>query len=229
MIQADLGRTVAKAFKDIQRHIGPYDHVNDIVNILEDRIWGAGFKLAFPTSVAINNCVAHKDVTASDREVLGYRMVKIDAGAQLAGYMVDSAITLDFDQSTKLAAVTEAALMEVVNVAKAGMPVREIGRIVETEVANAGYMVIANLGGHGIEKDQIHADPYIPNITSNSVDVLREGQVIAVEPLVSNGQGRCFMKDGSEALWEKEGSLCAHFEHTLLIHKGSCTILTARY
>jgi methionyl aminopeptidase len=227
MEQVILGRTVAKAFKDVQRLIDPYDHVNDIVNIIEDRIWGAGFELAFPISVAINNCVAHNE--AFSREVLGFRMVKIDAGAMFEGLMVDSAITIDFDGTTKLAQVCEDALMAVLNVAKAGMPVRDIGLIIESEVAKSDYLVVANLGGHGIAKNQIHAPPYIANITNDSVEVLREDHVYAIEPLISNGRGKCFIKEGSDALWEVEGSLVAHFEHSIYIHKGSNTVLTARY
>lgn len=227
IIEVTLGRVVAKAFRDVQKHIGPADHANDIVNIMEDRIWGAGFKLAFPTSVAIDDCVAHNE--GFSREVLGYRLVKIDAGAMFDGHMVDSAITLDFNKATKLVEATKDSLNAVINVAKAGMPVREIGQIIEDSLLADGFRPIAHLCGHGIGIGQIHAYPHIPNCHNNSVDILREGQVIAVEPLATSGTGEIYCKDMDGPIFTKDGSTVAHFEHTLIIHKGSCTVATDRY
>ena len=112
-------------------------------------------------------------------------------------------------------------------VARAGFRVFEIGRIVEREVRKSGFAVIRELGGHGIGRT-IHELPHVPNYPDPQArQVMNEGLVITVEPIISSGTGSVFTDKDGWTVRTSDRALSAHFEHTLVVTSGSPILLTA--
>ena len=224
----ESGKITAQVLREVRYRVCPVATIADIIEFVEGRFADLGATPAFDTSVAPNNVVAHAGGVHRDENALGHRMIKIDCGASLDGYLTDSAITIDLDGTTLLSRATEEALTEAIKVVRAGASVSSIGRAVQDTLYRYRFLPIANLGGHSIERNVIHAPPFIANTYNIRAEKLVAGQIIAIEPLATNGRGWCFKKPGSEALYEIQGSLVAHFEHTLLVTEDGCEVLTER-
>jgi methionyl aminopeptidase len=112
-------------------------------------------------------------------------------------------------------------------VARAGFRVSEIGRVIEREVRRDGFSVIRDLGGHGIGRT-IHEEPRVPNFADPAANqVLTEGLVITVEPIIAAGSGRAFVAQDKWTVVTADRRPSAHYEHTLVITKGAPMLLTA--
>jgi methionyl aminopeptidase len=112
-------------------------------------------------------------------------------------------------------------------VARAGFRVSEIGRVVEREVRRSGFSVIRDLGGHGIGRT-IHEEPRIPNyLDPQANQILTEGLVITVEPIIAAGSGRVIAAQDGWTVRTADRRPSAHYEHTLMITKGEPLLLTA--
>jgi len=117
--------------------------------------------------------------------------------------------------------------MSALKVARAGSFVSEIGRAVEAEVDRWGFSVIRGLGGHGIGRT-IHEAPSVPNCYDlRQRDVLTEGLVVTIEPIISSGSGEAFEDRDGWTVRTRDGSLAAHHEHTLVITRRHPVLLTA--
>jgi methionyl aminopeptidase len=112
-------------------------------------------------------------------------------------------------------------------VARAGYRVRDIGRVVEREVNACGFHVIRDLCGHGIGRT-IHEKPSVPNWPDPSaIDVLTDGLVITVEPIIASRSGRSFLAKDGWTVRTADRGLAAHYEHTLVVTKAEPILLTA--
>jgi methionyl aminopeptidase len=112
-------------------------------------------------------------------------------------------------------------------VARAGFRVSEIGRVVEKEVQRSGFAVIRELAGHGIGRT-IHEAPRVPNYAdARDNQILTEGLVITVEPIIAAGSGRIFTAPDKWTMITADHRPAAHYEHTLVITKGAPMLLTA--
>jgi methionyl aminopeptidase len=121
----------------------------------------------------------------------------------------------------------EAAFAAGAAVARAGTLVNEIGRAVEREVRRHGFAVIAGLSGHGVGRT-IHEEPTVPNqYHAAQRDVLTEGLVLTIEPMISAGSGRSVTARDGWTIRTIDGSLSAHYEHTLVVTRDAPLILTA--
>jgi methionyl aminopeptidase len=130
-------------------------------------------------------------------------------------------------ESRLLIACAERAFTKAMLVARAGFPVFEIGRVVEREVRRCGFSVIRDLGGHGIGRT-IHEEPRVPNYADpEASQILTEGLVITVEPIIAAGSGRAFVAADGWTVRTADRRASAHFEHTLMITKGEPILLTA--
>src|SRR4029077_6592978 len=119
-----------------------------------------------------------------------------------------------------LMACAESAFAKAMLVARAGFRVSEIGRVVEREVRRNGFSVIRDLGGHGIGRT-IHEEPRVPNYPDPEANqILTEGLVITVEPIIAAGSGRAFVADDKWTIVTADRRASAHYEHTLVITKG---------
>jgi len=158
-------------------------------------------------------------------------VVKLDVTLEKDGYVADAARTVIVDEGTdaakRLVACAEAAFRAGAAVAHAGTRVNEIGRAIEREVRRAGFAVVHGLTGHGVGRT-IHEPPTVPNFYDPWVrDVLTEGLVLTIEPLICTGKAAAITDDDGWTVRTKDGSLAAHHEHTLVITRGTPVLLTA--
>ena len=158
-------------------------------------------------------------------------LVKLDVTIEKNGYMADAAVTVPVgavsEENRRLIACAERAFNKAMLVARAGFRVSEIGRVVEREVRRSGFSVIRDLGGHGIGRT-IHEEPRVPNYADPAASqVLTEGLVITVEPIIAAGSGRSVLAKDGWTVRTADGRPSAHYEHTLVITKSHPILLTA--
>ncbi len=158
-------------------------------------------------------------------------LVKLDVTIEKNGFMADAAITVPVGEVTeerqRLAECAERAFAKAMLVARAGFRVSEIGRAVEREVERSGFAVIRELAGHGIGRT-IHEAPRVPNYPDvRDNQILTEGLVITVEPIIAAGSGEVFVAPDKWTMITADHSASAHYEHTLVITKGAPILLTA--
>ena len=158
-------------------------------------------------------------------------LVKLDVTIEKDGFMADAAVTVPVgvvsDESQQLIDCAERAFAKAMLVARAGFRVWEIGRAVEREVRRNGFSVIRDLGGHGIGRT-IHEEPRVPNYADPEArQILTEGLVITVEPIIAAGSGRAVLAKDGWTVRTADGRPSAHYEHTLVITKGEPILLTA--
>jgi methionyl aminopeptidase len=182
------------------------------------------------------NCISVNDEAVhgvpSDRALAEGDLVKLDVTAELDGYMADAAVTVPVgtvtDDAARLIDAAERALTRAIGVARAGARLNEIGRAVQSEVHQAGFFVLPQLGGHGIGRT-IHEPPSVPNhYVASDETVLTEGLVITIEPIISATTSRVVGpgNDGWTIATADHG-LSAHVEHTVVITRGAPVVLTA--
>lgn len=158
-------------------------------------------------------------------------LVKLDVTVEKDGYVADAARTVCVGQASeraaRLIACATAAFEAALPVARAGNRVNEIGRIVEREVRRRGCAVVRGLTGHGVGRT-IHEEPTVPNeYHPFQRDVLTEGLVLTIEPLVCDGSGQVIQDEDGWTIRTRDGSLAAHHEHTLVITTEAPILLTA--
>jgi methionyl aminopeptidase len=158
-------------------------------------------------------------------------LVKLDVTIEKDGFMADAAVTVPVGEVTEerqnLIACAERAFAKAMLVARAGFRVWDIGRAVEREVRRSGFSVIRELAGHGIGRT-IHEAPRVPNYAdARDGQVLTEGLVITVEPIIAAGSGRVFVGPDKWTMITEDHRASAHYEHTLVITKGAPMLLTA--
>jgi methionyl aminopeptidase len=147
------------------------------------------------------------------------------------GYVADSAVTIpigDIDERTALLLkVTEESLYMGIEQARAGNYVRDISQVVQEWVEKHGFSVVRELVGHGVGRE-MHEDPQIPNyVTAQRGPKLNEGLVIAIEPMVNIGGCEVQLMRDRWTIATTDGSMSAHFEHTVAVTKNGPEILTA--
>jgi methionyl aminopeptidase len=187
------------------------------------------YKFPGASCISLNDEAVHG--IPSERKIKEGDLVKLDVTVEKDGYMADAAITVPVGrvskQAEQLMACAERAFHKAMLVARAGFRVFEIGKIVEREVRKSGFAVIRELGGHGIGRT-IHELPQVPNYPDPQArQVLNEGLVITVEPIISSGSGRVFTDKDGWTVRTRDHALSAHFEHTLVVTSGAPILLTA--
>ena len=184
----------------------------------------------FPGSIctSINDEVVHG--IPGNRKLKNGDIISIDIGACYKGYHGDSAWTypvgkIDNDLK-KLLEQTEESLFAGLSVIKEGAHVGDIGNAVSEVANNLG--VVRELVGHGVGSD-VHEEPDVPNYgKKNTGPILKEGMVIAVEPMLNLGTPHIFLEDDDWTIITADGKPSAHFEHTVLVTKDGYQILTKR-
>ncbi|MEA2396841.1 MAG: methionyl aminopeptidase [Thermoleophilaceae bacterium] len=157
-------------------------------------------------------------------------ILSIDVGVILDGWVADAAITVPVGNVTpvaqKLLTTTRQALFEAVEQCRPGNRLGDVSHAVQTRVEADGFSVIRALVGHGIGRD-MHEDPQIPNFGQPGTGPeLEEGMVLAVEPMVNVGSHPIRVGDDNWSVFSQDGSLAAHFEHTVAVTTEGPRILT---
>lgn len=186
----------------------------------------------FPGDVLISlNDEAVHGIPSDARKVRAGDLVKLDVTFEKDGYMADAAMTVGVepitDEARRLARCAERSFKKAMQFARAGHRVNEIGRAVEREVKRNGFQVIRELGGHGIGRT-IHEEPSVPNYDDpRSRGRLKAGMVLTVEPILAAGRGEPRDSGDGWTVKTADGSLSAHYEHTIVITEGAPLLLTA--
>ncbi|GHT59429.1 type I methionyl aminopeptidase [Endomicrobiia bacterium] len=190
-----------------------------------------GVKYPFPASacVSINDEVVHGIPNAS-RTLKSGDIVSIDMGVFYGGYYGDAARTYAVgkisDTAAKLLKITEQSLHKGIEQALPDNRLGDVSSAVQKTVENAGFSVVRDFVGHGIGR-ALHENPQIPNYGKSGTGVkLLAGMVLAIEPMVNVGSCEVYMLDDDWTVVTKDGSLSAHFEHTVAITKDGYEILT---
>jgi len=157
-------------------------------------------------------------------------ILSIDIGVVLDGWVADAAITHPIGNVTpvarRLLATTRAALFDAVDQCHSGRRLGDVSYAVQSRVEADGFAVIRSLVGHGIGRD-MHEDPQIPNFGEPGTGPeLEEGMVLAIEPMVNVGTHHVRMGPDNWAVYSQDGSLAAHFEHTVAVTGDGPRILT---
>jgi methionyl aminopeptidase len=188
---------------------------------------GARFAFPYALCTSVNEVVVHG--RPSDYILKSGDLLKLDLGVDWQGGISDAAVTLPIGKISKeaelLIKITFRALREAIRYANPGNTVGDIGYAIEKTITAGGGKIIEELTGHGVGRD-IHEPPIIYNFgRPGSGLVLKEGMVLAIEPMASLTTSQVIqLKDDSFAT--ADGSLSAHFEHTILITRKGAQILT---
>ena len=186
----------------------------------------------FPASICAspNDMVVH-GIPGSYRVCEG-DLLSIDVGVTLDGYVADSAITLPMGavepEAQRLLDVTRESLEAALAECHEGRRLGDVSHAVQEVVEAAGFSVVRSLVGHGVGRE-MHEDPQIPNYGEpDRGPRLEEGMVFAIEPMVNAGGHEVYVADDGWSISTVDGSLSAHFEHTVAVGKKRPRVLTRR-
>lgn len=235
---ARVNALVAQVLAELMGAVAPGVTTQDLDALAERRLREAGALPAFkgyhgyPATIcaSVNEQVIHG--IPNDRPLEEGDILSIDMGAKLDGYFGDSAVTVPVGQiapeAQRLLDVTKDALGEAIKVVRPGGRVMDIGAAVQQYVEGHGYSVVREFVGHGIGTS-LHEEPQIPNYgTAGRGARLAEGMVLAIEPMVNVGKAAVKVLADQWTAVTKDGSLSAHFEHTVAVTDTGCRVLTLR-
>jgi methionyl aminopeptidase len=178
--------------------------------------------------VSVNDELVHG--IPGSRAIKEGDIVSIDLGATYKGFVGDSAITFGVgevsDEAKRLMEVTEESLWRGIRAARAGERLGVISNTIGEYIESEGYGVVREFVGHGVGRE-MHEEPQVPNFgPADRGPILRKGMVLALEPMVTVGDWHTKKHDDGWTISTLDGSLCAHFEHTIAITDGEAEVLT---
>jgi methionyl aminopeptidase len=231
-----VNQLVGSILAELKQLARPGVTTQEIDHVAEERVRAAGAQPAFkgyhgyPATIcaSVNEQVVHG--IPSSRKLVEGDILSIDMGAKLDGYFGDCAVTVAIGavapEAATLLQVTEEGLFRGIEAVKPGARVSDIGAAVQEHVEKHGFSVVREFVGHGIGT-ALHEEPQIANYGPGGRGPrLSEGMVLAIEPMVNAGKpGVKVLADGWTAV-TRDGSLSAHFEHTVVVTKDGCEVLT---
>lgn len=232
-----VGKVVGTTLREMARSVEPGITTADLDQIAGRLLKSHGARSAprifygFPgvACISVNDEAVHG--IPGTRALRPGDLVKLDLTAELDGYIADAAVTVPVGPTSsrkrKLVECAESAFQKALGVARAGRPIYEIGRAVESEVKRQGFTVLRELCSHGVGRE-IHEEPTVPNYEDRRArQRLTDGLVITIEPIISTGSDR--VVTAADGWTEKtlDGSFSAHFEHTIVVMREQPLILTA--
>ena len=229
-------RIVAEVLSKLREKIKPGIRTRALDKFAEEIAEKRGAKPAFkgyrdyPYSlcVSINEVVVHG--MPSDRVLMEGDIVGLDFGVYYQGFFGDATITLPVgkvaEKALRLIQVTKQSLYAGIAQAKGGNRLGDISAAVQVTVEDAGYSVVRDFVGQGIGKN-LHEDPQIPNFGKKGRGIeLKSGMILAIEPMVNEGKYKVQILPDGWTVVTKDGSLSAHFEHSVAITDNGPEILS---
>jgi methionyl aminopeptidase len=230
---------VAEVLAELAAAVAPGVTTADLDRLAERLVRDGGavpaFKgyRGFPATLcaSLNQEVVH-GIPSASRTLAEGDIISLDVGVKLGGYFGDAAVTVPVGKISETAArllrVTRESLDRAIAQVQVDGRLSDIGHAVQTWVEMHGYSVVREFVGHGIG-EKLHEDPQIPNYGQPGRGPrLVEGMVLAIEPMVAMGRPDTkVLADGWTAV-TRDGSLAAHFEHTVAVSAGGPIVLTAR-
>jgi methionyl aminopeptidase len=238
-IMAEASRVVAEVLEIVRREVRPGISTDDLDCLAEKEILARGAVPAFkgyrsyPKTLcaSVNEQVVHG--IPSGRKLKDGDIIGLDLGAIVGGFYGDSAVTVAVGRVAghiaKLVQVTEEALYLGIKQAVVGNRLTDISHAVQRHAEAGGYSVVTEFVGHGIGR-QLHEEPQVPNYGKPGQGPrLQSGMVLAIEPMVNMGGSAVRILDDRWTAVTADGSLSAHFEHTIAIQpSGPARILSRR-
>lgn len=232
------GKVLRQVHEAVRAKVAPGVSTMDLERVAEEKIRELGAKPAFKgyydypcvLCTSVNNEIIH-GIPSEKRILKEGDILSIDCGVVLEGYYSDAAVTVPVGNTLapelkKLLEVTEQSLKHAIHEVKLGKTVGDIGAAVQEYVEGNGFSVVRDFVGHGIGT-RMHEEPQVPNYgTRGHGTRLREGMVLAIEPMVNIGKpGARVLADKWTAVTE-DGSYSAHFEHTVAVTRNGPLVLT---
>ena len=237
---ARAGTIVAETLSLLGEHVRPGTTTAELNNVADEFIRSQGgvptflgYRGPYPYPASIctspNEVVVHGipgEYALREGDVLS-----VDVGVTLDGYVADSAYTFPVGEITpdaeRLLEVGKAALEAGIQQAKAGGKLTDISHAVQRVTEEAGFSVVRSLVGHGVGRD-MHEDPQIPNYGEpGRGPTLAPGMTLAIEPMITAGRHEVVVREDKWTIATADGSLSAHFEHTVAVTEEGPRILTA--
>ena len=232
------GQVVHEVLELVRGQIKPGATTLDLEKAAEERTKKLGARPAFKgyhgfpccLCTSVNSEVVH-GIPSAKRILKEGEIVSIDFGAFVDGYCGDAAITVPVGEkidpkTARLLKVTEASLDAAIAVVKPGATLGDVGFAVQKVVEAAGFSVVRDFVGHGIGI-HMHEDPQVPNFGEAGQGMkLRAGMVLAIEPMVNAGKADVVVLGDGWTAVTADGSMSAHFEHTVAVTAAGAKILT---
>jgi len=231
------GKVVREVLELVRAKVQPGATTYDLEKAAEAHLAGLGVKAAFKgyhgypcvLCTSVNSEVVH-GIPSPKRVLKEGDIVSVDFGVVVDGYYGDAAITVPVgnidERAAKLLKVTEESLKAGIAAVKPGATLGDVGAAVQTVVESEGFSVVRDFVGHGIGMN-MHEDPQVPNFGEAGRGMkLKPGMVIAIEPMVNAGGPDVKVLDDGWTAVAKDGSISAHFEHTVAVTPTGSRILT---
>lgn len=242
-IARESGRRLSRALDALEEAVRPGVSTLELDRIAEDAICQGGdvpaflnytpegARRPFPNTLcaSVNEEIVHgipkEECVLKEGDIIG-----LDLGLVHEGIVTDSARTVAVgnirDETKKLLEVTKKALFEGIGVIKPGAHIGDIGFAIQSYAKPFGYGLIRELGGHSVGH-AVHEPPYIPNFGKKGTgELIEEGMVLAIEPMLNLGGRRIIQMDDGYTIKTADGSVSAHFEHTVLVTENGAEIVT---
>ena len=232
------GRVVREVLESVRGRVKPGATTLDLEHAAEARLAELGGKAAFKgyhgfpcvLCASVNSEVVH-GIPSPRRVLKEGDIVSLDFGAVVDGFYGDAAITVPVGEridpeTVRLLAVTEASLNAGIAAVRSGATLGDVGAAVQGVVEAEGFSVVRDFVGHGIGV-HMHEDPQVPNFGERGRGMkLRPGMVIAIEPMVNAGQADVVVLEDGWTAVAADGSMSAHFEHTVAVTANGARVLT---
>jgi methionyl aminopeptidase len=234
VIMRKCGKILAAVLDKLRAEVRPGIKTGqlDIIMAEESRKRGVipSFKnyRGFPANlcVSVNDEIVHG--IPGERILQEGDVVSLDVGVKLSGFHTDAAITVGVGRISKeaedLIAVTEGSLKSGIAQATGGAWVEDISSAIQHYVESKGFSVVREYTGHGVGRD-LHEEPQIPNFVIGKGLLLRKGMTLAIEPMVNAGNWHTKLAANQWTVLTADGSLSAHFEHTIAIADNEAEVL----
>jgi len=233
---AEAGAIVVRTLDLLKEHVRPGVTTGELDRLADEFIRSHGgvptFKgyRGYPASICAspNDLIVHG--IPGPYELREGDILSVDVGVTLGGYVADSAWTFPVgeisEEAERLLQVCEAALQAGIDHARVGNRVGDISAAVQRVVEEAGFAVVRALVGHGVGRN-MHEEPQIPNYgQAGHGPLLQDGMTLAIEPMINVGGPDIVMADDEWSILTADGSLSAHFEHTVAVTEAGPRILT---
>jgi len=232
----EAGRVVAQVLEILKEEIRPGLVTKELDAIVRREFAARGVTPTFldyhgypaTVCVSVNDQIVHG--IPGERVLQEGDIVSIDLGATHRGFVGDAAITVGVGRTSakaeRLLRVTEEALWKGIAAARAGAPLGAISFAIQRHAESAGFSVVREYVGHGVGRE-MHEEPQVPNYgPPDRGPILLKGMVLALEPMVNVGDWRTRRDSDNWTVSTLDGSLSAHFEHTIAITGGEAQVLT---
>ena len=192
------GKIAGEVREDVRNKNWVGHTVEEICQYVESEIIKKGARCAFPVNTSINEIAAHYTAEPNDPKTISDTdLVKIDLGAQINGFIADTAVTVNYNPKyDALVQTAENALQVAMSMIKSGIKSKDVGRSIHKTIQDVGFKPIVNLSGHSLDQYTIHAGKTVPNTWTIGSFAFSENEAFACEPFVTTREGLGYVRNG---------------------------------